>query len=467
MSLVLLFSILIKGIGALLEIVNQALITNTVGVTAYGEYAVYLNIIDVLFWVFFSGIIKCNAFYLSDASVSIRSYKKKYYVFYLLPVAVIALALTLALRKWQYTFVVITLFLYIVMYDSSSVTMARGHYYRSLIGEYAIGRLVNFGGILLLRLSGKMTITALLTVYFIQFAVVIVYYRIATLIGKRDAAPTTEQHIPPQKVLRLQISDAGSGLVTQAPVILQYVLAGAYYAGFVNIVVLVKRLVNFITGPTAKIFMPEFSRLYRANEPEGIRRFYSLVMQIQMLFIGMLAIPMLAFPDILLRIFSEELIDHITMFRVVSLIFLVSATLGPSTSLLDMTGRERTGNIVKLISIILMVVTWCVMYPFSPLFSLFGLCVQAAVETAAKFILAVRWFGRLPQPIWRYLLMWLPAILVGAVVMIFPVPSNIPAMILAEVAMGILMVAVFFVDPATRKMILEKLRSYRGKKSEP
>ena len=63
--------------------------------------------------------------------------------------------------------------------------------------------------------------------------------------------------------------------------------------------------------------------------------------------------------------------------------------------------------------------------------------------------------------------MWLPAIVVGAVVMIFPVPSNIPAMILAEVAMGILTVAVFFVDPATRKMILEKLRSYRGKKSEP
>ena len=224
---------------------------------------------------------------------------------------------------------------------------------------------------------------------------------------------------------------------------------------------------NFITGPTAKIFMPEFSRLYRANEPEKIQRFYSLIMQIQMLFIGMLVIPMLAFPNVLLRIFSEELIDYSNVFRVVAFVFLFTATLGPSTSLLEMTGRERVCTAIKLTSIVLMIVTWCVMYPFSAHFALLGLCVQGIVESVVKFVILIKWFGRLPQPLWRYLLMWLPAIVVGSVVMIFPVPCNIPAMILAEVAMGILTVAVFFVDPVTRKMILEKLRSYRGKKSEP
>ena len=77
MNLVFLFSVMLKGLGAVLEILLQMAITGHLGVSGYGTYSAWINLADLLFWVFFSGLVKCNTFYLSGRKNTIRSFKGK------------------------------------------------------------------------------------------------------------------------------------------------------------------------------------------------------------------------------------------------------------------------------------------------------------------------------------------------------------------------------------------------------
>ena len=78
MTLALILSIILKGIGAVLEILLQIFITRKIGVSGYGSYSTWINMADLIFWIFFSGIVKCNTFYLSGGNIAISSFKKKY-----------------------------------------------------------------------------------------------------------------------------------------------------------------------------------------------------------------------------------------------------------------------------------------------------------------------------------------------------------------------------------------------------
>lgn len=70
MNYVFLISIILKGIGAILEIFLQILITHGLGVQGYGTYSTWISTADLIFWIFFSGMIKCNTFYLSEKKTS-------------------------------------------------------------------------------------------------------------------------------------------------------------------------------------------------------------------------------------------------------------------------------------------------------------------------------------------------------------------------------------------------------------
>ena len=81
---------------------------------------------------------------------------------------------------------------------------------------------------------------------------------------------------------------------------MQFVIADPFTTGVLSVVMLVKRLINFISGPTAKIFLPEFTRLYHAGAYDRIRSVYGSIMRIQMLVVGPLAVILLAFPRVIL-----------------------------------------------------------------------------------------------------------------------------------------------------------------------
>ena len=72
------------------------LITNNAGVSELGNYTFYVSLIEGGYFLLFSGSIKLNTYYLSTPSSSLSRFKKKYNLFYVLPlVTVIAVAFAL------------------------------------------------------------------------------------------------------------------------------------------------------------------------------------------------------------------------------------------------------------------------------------------------------------------------------------------------------------------------------------
>ena len=151
MNLVFFLSVILKGIGAVFEILLQILITKELGVSGYGDYSTWINAADMLFWVFFSGLVKCNTFYLSGRYSSISVFKRRYYGFYVLPVlAAAAGGVLLFGGSPMLCFIVAITGLELVFYDRSSTLIAWRQPRRSLIGENVLGRMTLLAGVFLL-----------------------------------------------------------------------------------------------------------------------------------------------------------------------------------------------------------------------------------------------------------------------------------------------------------------------------
>lgn len=99
MNLIFLLSVLLKGAGSVLEILVQIVITRAIGVDGYGTYSNWVNVIDLIYWTLFSGLVRCNTFYLSDLKVTIGAFRKKFYIRYVLPLLAAAASAALILRR--------------------------------------------------------------------------------------------------------------------------------------------------------------------------------------------------------------------------------------------------------------------------------------------------------------------------------------------------------------------------------
>ena len=144
------------------------------------------------------------------------------------------------------------------------------------------------------------------------------------------------------------------------PILLQYFFTGAFEAGIVSVVLMVKKLVNFISGPTAKVFLPEFSRMYHAGNKAGIKQCYASIMRIQMLFAGSMAVVLVGYPQVLLSILAEELLPYTKQFVGCALVFILIATLGLQR-VLQMTGNEKKDNLYREAALGVMLVLLFVM----------------------------------------------------------------------------------------------------------
>ena len=284
MSIVFLLSVILKGLGAVLEVLLQVMITRMLGLAGYGTYSTWVSAADLVYWVLFSGITKCNTFYLSNKGTELRRFKTKYYSCYVLPVLT-TLALVLALEKGRggYTVIALITGMELLVMDHSSTMMAQGQPGCALFGEYVLGRLFLVLGTLVLYKTERLSLGTLLALYVIQYAGILVLFLI-----KRDREPRRDisKELSLRKWGSYQRADLIQALISQMPILLQYFFTGAFEAGIVSVVLMVKKLVNFISGPTAKVFLPEFSRMYHAGDKAGIKRCYASIMRIQMLFAG-------------------------------------------------------------------------------------------------------------------------------------------------------------------------------------
>lgn len=428
MNFVFVLSVMLKGIGALLEILLQIIITRKLGVSGYGNYSTWINAADLAFWVFFSGLVKCNTFYLSGRNVSIQSFKKRYYSRYVLPVfAFFSLVVFVFRGQLMLYFALVIMILELFVYDQSSTLLTRGWAKKSLIGEYVLGRLILLAGVYVLDHIGQIKLEMLLVLYVFQYILVVLFFAVRN--GKKsDIYEDVSEEVSLKKWGAYQWADLMYSVINQMPVVLQYFFAGAFEAGVVSIVLLVKKLIHFISGPTAKIFLPEFSKMYRNSEYEKMRDYYAAIMRLQMLFVGPLAVVLLAFPRVILKILAEELIDYAGLFRVCALVFLLAATLGPCGGILQMTGHEKMDNRCREYSLIVMIAAM-VLCSHDRLFVLYGLCAQAAFEAVGKYIVVCKWMKKPPVRIGTYMKWWVVPGIVIVVVSLMQLQNSFLCMV--------------------------------------
>lgn len=405
-------SVILKGTGAVLEVLFQVIVTRKMGVDGYGTFSTWINSADLIFWIFFSALTKCNTYYLSADRVSIRRFRKKYYLRYVAPFLVAASVGVVFLGKGEYGFVFLITGLELMAMDQSSTLLAQRHQMISLVGEYVLGRLILVVGFGILQSSNHLSITALMLLYAFQYAVIVLTFAIFQkwkLGGEKDISAAVSL----KKWGSYQRADLIQSMIAQMPVLMQYFFSGAFEAGVVSVVLTVKKLINFISGPTAKVFLPEFSRLYREGEKEKIRGCYGSIMRIQMLFAGPLSVILIGYPKVLLRILADKLLDYTFIFILCSFVFIFAATLGPCSGLLQMTGNEKKDNMLREIALAVMVVVMWIFRKDS-LFVLYGLCAQALLEEIGKYYYVCKWMEGSPVQVKTYLAWWIvPALAIG------------------------------------------------------
>ena len=404
MNLIFLFSVILKGLGAVLEILLQILITAELEVSGYGTYSAWINSADLIFWVCFSGIVKCNTFYLSGGETTIRSFKRRYFLRYVLPVLGAGAVCLILGGGALAAFVPVITILELLVLDRSSTLLTRGQNVTSLVGEYVLGRLMLLVGVAVLGWRNALSQRALLVLYVLQYCAVLGFFLVRQGSGKARRDISGEVSL--EKWGAYQRSDLMHAMIEQMPVVMQFFFSGAFEAGVVSVVLLVKKLINFISGPTAKIFLPEFSRLYHAGEHEKIRSVYGSIMRIQMLVVGPLAVVLLGFPRVILGILAEELVVYDWLFMGCSVIFLLVATLGPCGGILQMTGSEKADNRIRACALGLMGLVMLLTRRDS-CFVLYGLCVQVSVEAVVKYLYICRWMQRSPTGLAAYVTWWL------------------------------------------------------------
>lgn len=100
-------------------------------------------------------------------------------------------------------------------------------------------------------------------------------------------------------------------------------------------------------GPTSKIFLPEFSRLYQAGDKKELASSFSMIMRIQMLFVGPLSVVLIGYPQVILNFLAKEMLTQTGLFIGCSFVFLFAATLGPCGGLMQMTDHEKADNVFR------------------------------------------------------------------------------------------------------------------------
>lgn len=450
----MILSIGIKGISAVVEIAIQMLITNGVGVSEYGDYTFFVSLIEGAYFLLFSGSIKLNTFYLSTPSASLSKFKKKYALCFVTPI-IAAIVAIFALMKNPYGIVAgVILYIYYFAFDMSSVFFSRGKQLPALLGEYLFGRVVLLIGMLVVIRLNAATGLMLLTLYGLQFVTMLLWF--APHKGKLTQG-TSEVEVPIKKLMEYQMSDVANSLISYAPTILQYVIGGAFSAGFTGIISIVKRFINFISGPTAKVFLPEFSRLYKSGQQKELEQSYLMIVRIQMVFIGTIGTALIGFPHLILKLFSPELLQYSTVFTLAACCLLLVAGIGPVTGMLQMTGSEKICNRNQWISIGVMMLVWIVLRK-EPLFAVYGLCVQAVIEGGLKYYSVCRWFGKNIVPVKNYILLWFPVMLTRIIAEWCGWKYSFVAMLSFVAFVFLWNVAFSMQDPMIRKTIQEKIK---------
>ena len=407
----MLLSVGVKAISAIVEICIQILMTRNIGVTGYGEYTFFVSLIETAYFILFSGSIKLNTFYLASNDLSLKQFSQNYRKKYVFPIILSFLLLSILLKNPCFFIATIILLLYYFALNKSSIFLAKGHQGIALVGEYLVGRIAMLTVLLILVNIGQTDIYLLCILYGIQFLTIIAWL---LKFDKKIHDGTKYANVSMKKLVEFQKSDIANAFISYAPAILQYIFGSAFSAGFTGVLSILKKIINFIAGPTAKVFLPECSRLYKQNAIDKLKQTYLMIVKVQMLVIGSAAMLLIGFPKLVLDIFSKQLNQYNDLLVLASLSLLMVASIGPVTGFLQMTGNEVICNRNQWISIGIMFLV-CFMMKHNEFFAVYGLCAQAVTEGILKYYSICRWFKCNVVPLKQYLLFLVP-IIVGLII---------------------------------------------------
>ena len=403
MSILVLFSLLVKCFGAALEIGSQALISQLWSVETYGTYAFFIALADGFYALFFSGIIKFNNYYIPRGE-NVNKFRKKYYLYYSLPVCVIGIIVSLFLHKPVALCAFGAGFAYLCAMDTSSRMMSFGRYKSALVGEYCIGRSFVVLAVLASSFSNNKNVVILYVIYGAQFCVALAYYYI---VNKRKPLPTTVNELDRNSVSKymvFQSTEIAHTIIMQTSVIVQYFFGGAFQTALISIVLVVRKLINFITGPTSKLYQPEFSKRFAAGDRKGLADVYAQITRIQLCFMMPVFLLLISKPEIILRIFNSELISYGWLVRVTSIVFLTMIAFGPTSNFLPMIGKEKIDTIANWSSVLVMYATM-VLFRNNQYFVVIGFCAQILYVNIFKLTIFLKNMKSLPMPVIDYIIL--------------------------------------------------------------
>ena len=176
MNLIFILSVILKGIGAVLEIILQILLTKLIGLSGYGSYSTWISGADLLFWVFFSGLIKCNTYYLSKNASSLSRFRRNYYLCYAFPLVFLSCTLLTIIKSPAFCIIPAITIAEAFTMDQSSTLLARGNYLYSLTGEYILGRLFLLLSICIFSFSGHLNLKKVILLYLVQYLLVFFFF---------------------------------------------------------------------------------------------------------------------------------------------------------------------------------------------------------------------------------------------------------------------------------------------------
>lgn len=400
-------SILVKGLGALFEIVAQVLIARFGSVTLFGEYNFYVSISEIVCWLFFSGIVKLNAYYIANGR-DVSRFRKMFWLVFALPIVVV-LAIAGLAYSVLFAIVVLGAYCYGMQLNLSSMFLACRRCKVSLFGEYLVSRVVLLAGVIVLILLDSLGVAQLVLTYVIGFAASVLFF----VAKKRhlrlpcidaDALKTGEIL---RKQVRFQLTDVANGFINQAPVIVQYLFAGAFQAGVLSVVLVTRRVISFIAGPTAKVYLPEFARYHGEGDVLGLRKTYREIVLLQMCFILPIGLVVIGAPDAILSIYNHDLVEYGLWMRAAAFVFMVMVLFGPQGNLLSMVGREGVEMWSKWVSLIAMIAVMAMTFG-DPMFVFYGISVQVVVDALTKLVFLVRVLEGFPIGVADWLRLGLP-----------------------------------------------------------
>lgn len=418
MSVLVLYSLIVKCFGAALEIGSQALISQMWSVEAYGEYAFFIALADGFYALFFSGIIKFNNYYIPQGK-NVGKFRKRYYLVYAIPISALGIVVFAFLNSAIAVCTFAAGFAYLCAMDMSSRMMSFGKYKHALLGEYCIGRSFVILSILILSFSNMKHIEFLYVVYGLQFIIAVAYYK---YVNRKNVFPELSKKLDTgsrSKYIVFQSTEIAHTIIMQTSVIVQYFFGGSYQTALISIVLVVRKLINFISGPTSKLYQPEFSKRYALGDKKGLSEVYAQITRIQMCFMMPAFMLLISKPDVILRVFNSDLISYGWLVRITAFVFLTMIAFGPLSNFLPMTGREKIDTVANWSSVIIMYLTMLVFYK-NQYFVVIGFCAQILYVNLFKLVVFLKNMRCLPMPIKDYIQVVLLFIVACAVVFILP-----------------------------------------------